>query len=535
MTAPGCFVRADLSEVRLVGLPTPTQPWKPSPPSGENEADAMWWLKQAEAAAQWTAERLAGERVISVVCIDTRDLSCVRLMAPTADPAVVAATIRQNSQELADFEPHGLVQPLTDSVVSTPGGVSPWSLPMLSRLSKRFGASANPADQAAVRLAAVLGPDGMLRLWLEELDRRGVRVGLVTTLWHAASIAWRPSGGQPDAGDAASLDAVVLIDDDVMTWAWARAGRLSAGGTYSIPRLPPAHDPADEQALGKPPSAPKAPTPGPPDYPAAVSRLTLDWLTWSAQMGDSPRRINAVGKPAVELKTMLKKAWPEAEVSAALDNDPVGSALRRLCIQAESPGTAGADAGLADDDPRISVVSLSRRRGRAHRRMYTAVGAALALLACGVGAYGWLRRETAGAYREAAETIRSETKVVVSEVSPDLASSAIPRKALESLLERLRKNRPDIADPAAAKPVLDELDRIVAVMAAMGEQGVNVVDISVQEGFPTARITTPSFEVGEDFTRRVRDLGTKVRWTVQFEKRDGNIFTYRLDGQWEGT
>ncbi len=522
MAAIGCFARADLSDVRLIGVDAAhAAPWKPSPPAGDTPSDAIWWRAQAEAAAAYIADRIGPQREIAIVCIDARELSCIRLTTPSADPAVVAATFRQNSSELIEYEAPGLIQPLTDAYAAAPAA-SPWSLPMLDRLRRSVGGGpATPAEASASHVTVIVGADGLVRLWLDELDKRGVRIGVVTSLWHAIGSAWRPSAqpNDPDPG----VDAVVVIEHERMVWAWSSKGRLTAGGAFAIPRRADTA-PADDAPAASKPEAPV------PDLAAAISRLTLDWLTWSAQLGEGPRRVAIVGAAAVELKALLRKSWADAEVTAVFDADPVGSAVRRLATQS---GPSGAEGALSDEDPRASLVTLSRRRGRAHRRLYTAVGASLTLLAGAVGALGFARRQDAGVYRQAEEELRAKVRATVSEISPELAKSGVPVRALEAELERLRKGRPDIVDPARIKPVLEELERIVNLMGSMGDGGLNVVEINVQEGFPTARFTVPSFAVGEDFAARLRSAPGKIRWTPVFEKRDGDIFTYRLDGQWE--
>ncbi len=495
MTAASCFIGPDLALLRLF-IDGAEHTWRRTEPSAEELDNALWWKQQANAAAQWTREHLAGA-TLDAICLDVDGASCVWLSAPSADPAVVAAAMRQPDSSWDELGIAGTIQPLSVPESKRTGP----SIPFLSRPTE---------DDAPSRMAVLATPDAMVRLWLDALDRMGIEAGTVHTLWHAAQGAW----GGADA-TTESLGAVVIHDGKRLVWTWGRGPNLAAAGSVSLARLP-----AD-------PDAPENAPPKDWDYASSCGRLTLDWLTWAAQLGSAPATILAIGPDASALARALERSWPEAQVRSTIEADPLAHAVQSLTD--ESPGAPV----RRESDPRRSVVALSRRRGRAHRWLYTWCGAAMALLAVAIGAYGLRKGDLADDLKRDTQTLAGETRVVVSEVAPTIADRGDRVMALESEMIKIRKDRPNFSEPAKAKPILDELARLFGVMAELADDAVHPEEIVIADRFPTARVRVPDFAVGDELRARLDAVPGAIRWTVTFETAlgaDGQ--RWRLAGEW---
>lgn len=525
--AHSCFIESEFGEVRLLtDAGAPEQRWRPEPAVGASPAqarpleepgaqpaapeeprDALWWKARAADAAAWVAERLGAERRIASVCMDIGHASCVWLSAPSAQRGVIAAALRQEGAEWAELEPGGLIEPL-----APPTGASGSKLWEFSAFG--LGAKKDARATSAVRMPVLLAPDALLRLFLDDLDRRAVRVEQVTSLWHAACAAWLT--------DADTLGAVVLCDGATLVWAWGRGASLQAGGRLDVAAHHPAMlDVADGDA--------PAPKPAPSPIEATRPRLALDWLTWAAQLGEAPRTLVVVGRDAATLAAALEGALPSAQPKIIEEPDPFGATVRSAANASASRATSGAEG----DDPRLGLVSLTRRRGRTHRRLYTWTGACLAALAMGVGALGWRAADQRAAYLAAAADLRAAQADRLKEIAPDLTSASNPARALESRLAELRKKSPEFKDPAPARPILDETARLAAILAEMGPRGVKVDDIAIHDMVPSARITAPDFATGEEIGAKLKASGGVIRWRMDFEgNAGGDNLKYRLSGEW---
>lgn len=517
-----CFLPLDLSSVRLLTGEGEEQRWSvnatsaPRPAEagaetpGDEPRDALWWRKQVGLLADWLALRASPGRVLDTLCLDVAPASCVFVQAPSADRRVIAAALRQSGGEWASAN-GGLIEPLTDGAHA--GGGSR----LMEFRAFGIGAKKRPESDSAVRTPVLLAPDAMPRLLLDDLDKRGVRVRRVTTLWHeAARIAG--AGAAPGA-----LCAVVLLESDRAVWAWSREGLLVTGGALAVPPVAP---PVVE---GEP-----APPPAPrehahePDLRAARSRLALDWLSWAAQIGDAPRAVRVVGVNAGRFATEIAGTWAESAVSAEESADPVRAALA---------SAARSERAEAPDDARLELVSLTRRPGGAHRRLYTWTGAALALLAVALGALGWRQRDLRAGLLEGAATLRARQAERLAEAAPDLRGNASPVRALEARLLEIKGARPEFADPPRARPVLEEAERLLTAAADMAERGLIFEEAQVHDMIPSARVIAPDFIVGEAFAQRLRALGPIIRWRVEYEGGGDENRRYRLLGDWprEGT
>lgn len=525
--AKTCYIQGEFAAVRLLDEGTsPEQVWRgdqpevvtPAPvtgegasgaaPGGETPRDAIWWKARALDAAKWVAERLGAERAIGAICIDIAGASCVWLAAPSAARRVIGATLRQEGAEWTDLEPGGLIEPLA---APTPGARSNSKLWEFSAFGLGAKKQASEAP-GAMRMPVLLAPDALHRIFLDELDRRGVAIERVTSLWHAACAAWLT--------DSTRLGAVALCDGTSVVWAWGRGPMLVAGGRIDL---------SAHRQPTPPPEEGESALPAKPSGDGVRPRLALDWLTWAAQLGEAPAALVVVGPGAEAMAAALDGALPGAETKAITDADPLASTLRAALHVA----TSGAAAGVDADDPRVGLVSLARRRGRAHRRLYTWVGACLAALAMGVGALGWRARDQRAALESAATDLKAEQALVLKEIAPDLAGNTNPARALESRLAELRKKSPEFKDPTPAKPILDEAARLATLLADLAPKGVKLDEIQLHDIAPSARLTAPDFATGEEITARLKQPGGAIRWRVDYEGNvGGDNLKYRLTGEW---
>ncbi len=502
-----CLITPDLSGLRLRALGA-EETWT-LPARGESasagdsdERDASWWKAQAVDAGRWVAHRCGAARRIGVVCVDVSESSCVWLSAPSADPDIVAAALRQGSEEWEAVDPGATVQPIIGDVAARVKATRVFGV--------RIAGQDGPAQPA--RMPVIVSSDALVRLWLDELNKCGVRIGVVTSLWHAMAMGWT---GEEERG-AGEISAAVLWDEDRLVWCWARDGRLLTGGSLSIPLK---HEGEAGEAARE------------PDMTSAVARLSLDWLAWAAQIGDTPLRIAVVaGERSSELAKLIGGSWPDTVLTPHDVADTIGATLER--VEQRLGVAESGEPAFSDDDPRESMVALSRRRGRAHQRLYTGVGATCALLAVGIGAIGWRAREHAQALRSAATGARDSAKALVAETAPELSSIASPRMAALSALEAMRKEQPTFTDPPPARPILDEASRLLENMSELASRGLQFDELVMHEGLPSGSMTAPDFETGEELSARLRAAAGRIRWDVQFERRDGNLYKYRLNGQW---
>lgn len=516
MSVHAAWIREDLGEVRLL-TPSGEVSWRAERAGeGTNEApDAFALRDRARDAAAWTASQLGPGKRLAVVCVDVEDAACVFASAPSAEPAVVAAAMRAGATDYDALTMHGAMQPLAKAE-GKPGAMSS---PTLERLFKR-GKATPQAPSGAVRMAVLTTPDSLVRLWLDQLDRLGVSVGVVMSLWHAVGEAFgeraaASGAGGVEAQDIGPLDAVILEDSGRLVWSWARGGNLVAAGELSVRRSD--FDPLSSEAERWNSEA---------WFPVAASRLALDWLTWSTHLGASPSRVRVVGSDAKELARILDDRWPQAEVASTAQHDPIGGTLRALAQRAEGKLPD-------DDDPRRTLVSLSRRRGRAHARLYTWAGVATGLCAAAIFAIGWRSMDKRALLGSAAAQVRGETTKVVQEIAPALASNPDKARALDSVLQDMRKARPEITDPPAARPIMNELARLTGAFESLGEAGLFFLDIDLNETLPNAAVRVPDFATGERLRQALRESPGAIDWEVTFQRELAqNLQDWKLTGQW---
>jgi hypothetical protein len=133
----------------------------------------------------------------------------------------------------------------------------------------------------------------------------------------------------------------------------------------------------------------------------------------------------------------------------------------------------------------------------------------------------------------AATELRSQVALKVQEVEPVLASNPDKARALDSVLQQLRQERPDISDPPAARPILNELARLSAAFEALGEDGLFFLDFDLNETLPNATVRVPDFATGERLREELMRSPGQIDWNVTFQREIGqNLQDWKLTGQW---
>ncbi|MCC6323084.1 MAG: hypothetical protein IT438_16800 [Phycisphaerales bacterium] len=522
-----------------------------------SEAAASDAVSTTRAAARWVAETLGqlGTRELSHVCVDPDGALCTWLSATSADPATITATLMQpevddgtgagggsgsaarllslGAGSSSGFSPDDAsVQAL--ATLDPPGTGSGISARLLSRRS----AGALGIDAQRSRYAVMAVPDAPVRVFLDELDARGLEVRQVTSLWHAMAAAWDPAA-QDSAFDESgrvvssfSPSSAVVVVDPVgrLVWAWSHAGQLVAGGAMrlrsAVRRASDAEaETADDQATARRVGAEHADQTVLEFTEAETGRLVMDWLSWSAQLGHCPQQVACIGPaPATDASTgqpdpsligqSLGRAWPGATIGVGIHADPIGATLLRLT--AATPGKAlnpEAAVAVGPDDPRSALVGLSSRPGKADRGMYAwkaigIVGAALI-----VGAVGYQLHASARGSAAAISDANDTRKAALESVEEVIRGITLmrPRDATDSLASKTEEFRKQMAAMKPPKPFVEEIARVFEAMKDHDEVKVNAINIGPVSG--TVDLITPDIETGPAIvTTLIKLPGVLIRW-----------------------
>ncbi len=564
-----------LRRVRLVGAafdrswtaPVAGQIGSDSGPEGAAAVAAV------RAGAKWTADTLKslGAGRLDILCLDAEGAVCTWLSAPSAAPAVVSATIQQSV--LAGGEGAGgsagrLIATGIASSADAAGLDSDVSVQALAiaddepRRGLRLpGRGAAAATTSRERFAVLSMRDAPVRVFLDELDSRGIEVAAVESIWHALSATWDPGAPQPGepAPESAPIAAVVMTDPaGRLVWSWSSAGELLAAGQLRLRhvirrdsrRAPSA--PASSVALAEPGAADDEPDEieGFECTGAEIGRIVMDWLAWSAQLGRTPGRVLCFGpvtlpdpgngsaqwlggpSPA-SLAEGLGRAWTEgsgARIDAAAHDDPIGATLARLAGVGPLGARPAPAPGVVDDDPRRELLTLSSRPGRADRWMYRSMAAGFVAAAVLIAAVGWqLHRAAAGggdAITEARNRRTDELKSM-EKLFPNIIQHPDPIGILNSKaaeIEQINKSlRPQ-------RPILTELARVFNAIDGATDTRVKEVSFNAVAG--TVRLIVPDNETGPAILERLNSAPGLIPWRGATQPFIGEERVYVYTGVW---
>lgn len=509
-----------LLAIRLIG-DSDSERW--TPPADADPADTP------ALAAAWLRTQMGGRGRIGLLSLDLAGAVCSWLDAPSHDAAVVRAAARQ--------APPGM---WGDWSASSGGAAGlDWRAASIGALGggrdaakpagKRSRADASGAT--TTRSAVLAVSDLPVRLLLDELDRRGVAVERIASLWHAMAAAWDP-GAQPDSTKAdptqAGLDAEDSSDDVVLTfrdasdtavvlidasgrlaWAWSEGGSLLASGTARLDLSSLRSESSDGHGM-----------PGTPSTPGIAGRLTADWLAWTAQLGRAPARVVCLADETISdgiasFGRSLGAAWPGVSVDVFRVPDPVGATLHRL------RETSAGGSPLRPMDAGSTIAGLSSRPGRSHRAMYR--WATLGLLAGSAACVtlGVQLRGVAADARGAAALIAAGQRERVAQVLPPGTDLTYPALAASQTLEQLRAERA----PAQVKPLPPMIAGAEQIGFVISSSDVRLEQLTMASAYANVIVSGETTESVELLPRGLRGGTDLFRWdsAANISRRGGRL------------
>ncbi len=471
----------------------------------------------AASLASWISKQLAtvpGQPELTV-CLDLDGSRCSWLSAPGTDETLVAAAISSAQLESQTGEGTNALAWLGAGELGTDFSAQPLAAPA----GKSTKAAALAPAQRVVVLAT---PDLAARLVLDELDKLNITPARVVSLWHVITEVWQSTGPAARAaspapaasnvvGEVASSAAVaasVVIDPEGrLAWTWSTDRGLVACGSMLLRRVvstPQSAANTSDSASGtlavfdEPSSTPD------PDAPSLVEitrsdvgRLITEWLAFATQTGVAPSRLVCVGPENLVCAGLdddlphaaavsavgqtLGRVWPNTAVTAQLEATPIISTLRRAVVQANDLGLPGqrlADkskgsasrATLVDvSDGRAGLPELSRRPGRASRKVYAWNFVMLAVASALIAALGFKLSSVAGDFkqREIAEKKNLQDLLLeVRDVAPKAKDAFDPASSLRETIREMEQVRREIKPE---KPVLVELSRVLNALSELND------------------------------------------------------------------
>ncbi len=504
------FLKTDLSRVRFVADGADAM-WT-APEFSEEGASAAALRMRAADGAGWLNAQPEVRRRISAAVLDVDDALCAWVKAPSDARPVLSAAVRSLMQEWGDEHLADAVEPLNyrERIQQGVASRSPL-LRKLRALGKRDGEDNAAPDgveplaphQQGVALPVIALPDALTRLWLDALDRRSVKVARVMTLWHALPVAWN------DASSPATT-AVLLIDEGRLVWAWAEGHDLLAGGAVELDRPRP---PQDDAPAGEPEM----------HRPAACTRLALDWLTWSSQLGRTPDRVVIVGPDCAAWAEALAGQWADIEVERIEQPNAIGATLQSI---------ASAPIESAPDSARRCLEGLTHRPTRALRARYRLAGAAMLLLLVAVSSVAFRLSQKADAWRTQANAIRDDARSAVRSAFPELEAGSVrdPVRAARTQVQNWL-GQDELQMPPQPREVLLELVRVVDILAEP-EAEVRLLEIELdQDRNNELRYRVPDRQLAAEILQK---LGSSPDRFVDWQRRprDPDPLSPTLTGDW---
>jgi len=507
-----------LESVRLVG-PSVDEVWRA--PSASVEADPS---ESAREAAKWVKRvlsDLAGKGSLDLVCLDPSGGVVGWLRAAGRDMQAAETLVRSGGGEIlvGSIEDAEGWDEFGGEEASTGAGLMPDLAPGGATVLTAVHDGEIESSERAMVMAM---RDASVRIFLNELDRRGVSVGSVQSIWHAMGAAWDPSGplgrapGE-EAGSSAvvvaesneSCTAVVLADPDSgrANWSWSKGGRLVAGGSMYM---------GGGEAAGL--------------DRGDLGRLEADWLAWSMQLGIEPSRIVVVMPPsehAAGVGVRMGELRPSASVDLAQIPDPLGSTLTRL-------GSRNAMMIANPTDPRSSVPVLAALPGRASRSMFVFVSLGLLGLSAALGVYAWQLLGGARADRESGAQINAQLTDVYRRYGNTPATGQIAVLQLETIARRAKSELAIAQPPSTPRPILRELETLSFLLSAEAERSVRMEILTLESLRANMQFLMPNdIAAYEEFESGLIGLETSaLLWRVQ-RQNAGNQFRVQVTGDWK--
>lgn len=464
----------------------------------------------ASAAGRWLAEQLKSKRArtLTSLCLDADGGVCSWVASPSREAGIVESVARQlpehegaapqNSAPLNYFAESPLSAQLQGLCSRQPAE--------RTRLGRRRPARVEHTQRVPVLALA----DVSARLVADELDKAGIAIDSATSIWHLMAMAWDRPSGSAGSGDAIDPDqcpmsGVVLVEPEGrLVWCWSRGGLLVAGGSLRLatPRVSPA---AEADAAHAEPRVAIA--------ESDLSRLCVEWLSWSVQLGQGPRRTVCVVPPeAAVVHTLdgpaalgerLVQRWPETAVDVAVHDDPIGATLgRALSLERDHAEDA--------EDPRRALRALAHRPGTAHRRLFRWSATAIAIAAVALAAAAWRVDGMAKSARASSEQWELNTRELVEKVhKPATFAPGGPIMALRSELARLQSQ---VAPAEAGDPIQPIMDEVEALSLVIGFSDFDLTELAVDNRSVRIIGVAPDLQTAEALSEAVQSInGSNVQ------------------------
>ena len=522
-----------------------------APIEGEPE---LFDERAIDQAADWIRGRILGERAKSgelpLLCLDADGFAAGWITSPTTERRVVSTVTHDGvaTDDVGSNVGPGLGFFLPSRREASVQGLAVAAEPE-ARADIRKGRDAKPEPKIAPsttdaqRVPVLVGADAPVRLLLDALDTRAIHVAGVTTIWHAMARAWaRPSDAPKSDGiiaDDSGVTAVIAVDlRGRVLWCWSVAGELLAGGSMRI--APHASGGAGAGGAGGAGGGGVGRVPVPTSSDA--SRLTSDWMAWSAQLGVVPRRVICIAADdpvgvgqdsasyhAGQFGAKLTGAWPGAGVDLILDGDPIGATLKRLAVL------------IADADPDESAIagidSLARRPGRVHRGAHTWLAVALAAGALLFGGVAYMLRASATSLNELILTKNAEWSDQVRKAFPEimkLSGNVIIEDELQKRLDRHIAER-SRTKQEPTRPIIQELETL---SLALADPEVELESISFSSGANSSvivNVLVPDIKAGESVFKSISSIrGSNIEsWSTPSFTPSGAKVKGGFTGRWK--
>lgn len=467
MTGTAVLVPTDLSRVTVLGS-GPSGVWNAQglPDDGDRLAAVR---QRVSTAASFTSSHQSVRRRIGELIVDVDECECVWVRTASTTPAVIASTLRRQAEEWSGVMPIGGVHPL---LTETPGG-------------GRDGDGQQPETGVSVLTL----PDAALRLYLDALDRAGVRVSRVSSLYHKLA----------QANTGRGMAATVLVEPGRRAvWAWSDAGRLVAAGRVALS--------TNEHSADD-----------------AARRLALDWGAWSAALSDAPSDVTLMtidaGGPAGALGKRLGEITG-LSVRTQTTTDPLASV---------------ADAAPPDATGASQLARLSQRPTRATRGRYLVTAAALIFAATAIAGIGWRLQSAAGERSDAATAERAELIEWAQawgrdngvQMSPSTPITAAFRDALQEAQQDTGS-----PEPPSPRPLTDVAREALAVLTDPAYDGVRLIEFKVGEATSGSSFALQNVDsaFATELIAAIESIESAVLWKRSTRRPGGDRRDFR--GEW---
>jgi hypothetical protein len=483
--------------------------------------------------AEWLAGQLKthARAGLGALVLDADGARCGWVSVHGTDPDAVGAMIRQAAEPMSEEDAAHTMgstpQLSLNPDVRIPGGASfqPLGAGDTAQGARKglLARAPQPTGPQRQRLGVAAVPDATIRLFLDELDSRGIDIARIVTIWHALAEAFDAAGthhAERVVSAAAGTTAQIIADPGAgrLVWAWARGGAPIAGGAFRLPRGVATGEGPAPVVLGRP----------------ELARLATEWIAWSTQLGASPTRLRLVltggaWEGAPSLGESVAAVWPGATADIAFDDDPIATTLTRFADSLGDPRVAGAG--------RPTMHGLTGRPGRQHRAKYRWGAVAIALAAVAMGTAAYQVHRSASEARVAAGRARTEWRETAARLLPGVgegtrATAPWDPRAVEDVQAELELQRRKVAPVATdpPKPILQELETLSFIL---GNAAYTLEEVFFTENAVTIKLIVPDTGAYEELLEALnRIAGSSVTNWLPTPKSAPTGIRVDLVGTW---